>query len=336
MTTIYDVAKLASVSIASVSRVLNDSEQVSEQTKNKVLTAMNQLDYHPNTSAQSLVYKRTNSVGIMVPEFHGVFYGSLMGSIEATLKSVNKHAFIASGHNCTLSEKESIEFLTSRNCDAMVLHVEALSDDYLIELSKKSIPFVLINRYIKEISHRCIKLDNEYGGYIATKSLLELGHRNLAYISGPLWKKDANDRFLGHQRALAEYNIEQVESLMFEGDFLQSSGSEAMEIFIKQNLPLTAVVCANDQMATGAMLIAHQHNLAIPNDISFIGFDNTILAQYTYPQLTSIDNNIDHIGNMAAKWILKHVYQASIGEIQNLFKPQLITRDSVKSLLPIA
>jgi len=330
MTTIYDVAKLAGVSIATVSRVLNNAKLVSEKTKNKVQAVMNQLDYHPNASAQSLVFKQSNNVGILVPEFQGVFYGSLMESIETELRAANKYAFIASGHNDVVLEKMSIEFLTSRNCDAMVLHVEALSDDYLIELSKKSIPFVLINRYIEEIAHRCINLDNEHGGYIGTKSLLEQGHRNFAYISGPLWKKDASDRFLGHQRALTEFGIEHNEVFFFEGDFLQSSGSEAMKKFLKHSREITAVVCGNDQMATGAMSVAYEHGLTIPKDISFIGFDDTILAQYTYPKLTSIDNKIEHIGNMAAKWVLKYVYQAPIGEIKNLFEPQLIKRDSIK------
>jgi len=298
MSTIYEVSKLAGVSIATVSRVLNNNEIVSEKTRHNVLDAIKQLDYRPNASAQSLASQRTDSVGILVPEFHGPFYGCLMGSIEKTLRAKNKYAFVASGQSSDEIEKKSIEFLISRNCDALVLHVEKLSDQYLIELSKKSIPFVLINRYIKEISHHCICLDNEYGGYIMAKSLLEQGHRNFAYISGPLQKSDSKDRYLGVQRALSEFDLILNESLFYQGDFHQECGSKAMKMFLNSKLPFTAVICANDQMAIGAMFVAHEEGLDIPTDVSFIGFDNSILAQYSYPELSSIDNQVDNIGEI--------------------------------------
>lgn len=329
MSTIYEVSKLAGVSTATVSRVLNNHEIVSEKTKNSVLDAIEQLDYCPNASAQSLASQRTNSVGILVPEFHGPFYGCLMGSIEKTLRAENKYAFVASGQGSEAIEKKSIEFLISRNCDALVLYVEVLSDEYLIELSKKNIPFVLINRYIKEISHHCIYLDNEHGGYLMAKFLLDQGHRNFAYISGPLLKQDSKERYLGFQRALVEFDLTLDQSLFYQGSYHQDCGSQAMKMFINTKIPFTAVVCANDQMAIGAMSVAHDRGINIPAEVSFIGFDNSILGQYSYPKLTSIDNQVDHIGEIAAKWVLKHVYQMSLDGIEYKLKPQLINRGSV-------
>jgi len=333
MSTIYEVSKLAGVSIATVSRVLNNNKIVNEKTRRNVLDVIEQLNYRPNASAKSLASQITDSVGILVPEFHGPFYGCLMGSIEKTLRAKNKYALVASGQSSEEIEKKSIEFLISRNCDALVLHVEALSNEYLIELSKKSTPFVLINRYIEEISHHCIYLDNEHGGYIMAKYLLEQGHRNFAYISGPLQKSDSKGRYLGVQRALLEYDISLNESLFYQGNFHQECGSKAMKKFINSNVGFTAVICANDQMAIGALLVAHEKGIDIPRDVSFIGFDNSILAQYSYPELSSIDNQVENIGEMAANWVLKYVYQEPLKDIEHILKPRLINRSSVSTLI---
>lgn len=161
------------------------------------------------------------------------------------------------------------------------------------------------------------------------KFLLEQGHRNFAYISGSLNKSESKDRYLGVQRALLEYDLVLSEPLFYQGDFHQECGSRAMKEFINSELPFTAVICANDQMAIGAMSVVHEEGLDIPTDVSFIGFDNSILAQYSYPKLSSIDNQVEYIGEMAANWVLKHVYHDPLKDIEHILKPQLINRSSV-------
>lgn len=332
MATIYEVSALAGVSVSSVSRAMNDHEHVSEKTKQKVAAAMEQLGYRPNAMARSLASNCSNCVGVLVSELYGPFYGDMLSGIESELRTFDKHAIIAAGHSDETSEKEGIEYLIERNCDALILHVDAISDEYLIDLSKKAIPFVLINRYISEIEENCIYLDNHSGGYQATKYLLEQGHQNIAYIAGPLWKPDSIGRLDGHKKALDEFKVPFDDGLLFEGNFETSGGIDGMEYFLKNNRQFSAVVCANDEMAFGAMKVARENNIDVPNQCSVIGFDNVFFTEYLFPQMSTIDNPINEMGHMAAQWVLKNIYDNQNIEIKNLFEPKLVKRESTKSL----
>ena len=136
MATIYEVSKRAGVSLATVSRVLNNSGRVTERTRQKVLAAMAELDYRPNSIAQSLASNRSNSVGIMVPELHGPFFGTLITGIEQVLREAGKHTIVTVGHSNESEEKDGIDFLVSRRCDALLLHVDAVSDEFIVELEQ--------------------------------------------------------------------------------------------------------------------------------------------------------------------------------------------------------
>ena len=332
MATIYQVSELAGVSLATVSRVMNNNARVSETTRNKVLAAMEQLGYRPNSIAQSLASNRSNSVGILVSELHGPFYGEMLSGIENECRAAGKHVIIAAGHSEEASEKDGIEFLISRSCDALILHVEAVSDEYLIKLASGNMPVVLINRFIPQLADNCISLDNELGGYLATKELLQQGHTQLAYMAGPMWKSDAKDRYHGHLRAMAEYGLSFNPALLAEGDFQDSSGSACMQQLLAKGLPFTALVCANDEMAAGAMEVARTHGLNVPQDLSIVGFDNLILARYIYPKLTTIDYPIGEMGRMAARWVLKNIYQQQALQLKNVFEPVLVCRDSASAI----
>ncbi|MEX2124102.1 MAG: LacI family DNA-binding transcriptional regulator [Woeseia sp.] len=332
MATIYEVSTLAGVSLATVSRVMNNSAHVTDKTRQKVLSAMAELGYRPNSIAQSLASNRSNSVGILVPELHGPFFSTILSGIEAELRGARKHVIITVGHSDKEKEIDGIEFLMSRNCDALILHVDAVSDPWLVELSAGSTPIVLINRSIPAMASNCINLDNEHGGYVATKSLLELGHRDIAYISGPQWKKDANERLVGHKKALSEYGVRFNKNLMFEGDFHESGGSKGMAQLLQTGIRFSAVICGNDDMAAGAMDVARENGLAIPDDVSVVGFDNVNFAHFTYPKLSTVDYPMNDMGQMAARWVLKNVYEQGGLEIQNTFRPELISRASTGPL----
>jgi LacI family transcriptional regulator len=332
MATIYEVSRLAGVSLATVSRVMNNSARVTDKTRQKVLAAMQELGYRPSSIAQSLASNRTNSVGILVPELHGPFFGTMLSGIEAELRSAKKHVIITVGHSEEDKEIDGIEFLMSRNCDALILHVDAVSDDYLVRLSRNATPVVVINRFVPGMADNCINLDNEYGGYLAAKALLERGHRDLAYISGPHWKKDANERLAGHRKAMTEFGAPLNEQLIYEGDFHESGGTDGMAYLMRQGIPFSALICANDEMAAGAMVVARENGLNIPDDMSVVGFDNVIFSHFTYPKLSTVDYPVNDMGRMAACWILKNVYQQGGYEIQNVFKPQLVDRASIKSI----
>ncbi len=331
MATIYEVSELAGVSLATVSRVMNNSGKVTAKTRQKVISAIEELGYRPNASAQSLASKRSNSVGILIPELYGPFFGIMLSSIEKELRNAGKRVVITAGHSDETKERDCIEFLLGSSCDAIILHVYSVPDSLLIKLNEGPVPITLLNRYIPEMADRCISLDNEHGGYVAAKCLLERGHTEIAYVSGPRWKMDSFRRLAGHKRALAEFGFEMDERLFFEGDFEEASGRQAMKHFLQQDLPFTAVVCANDEMAAGAMDTARSQGLSIPDDISVIGYDNVEFTNYLHPRLTSIGCRINEMGLMAARCVLKNAYGEKNLEIINTFEPNLVLRESVKS-----
>jgi LacI family transcriptional regulator len=329
MATIYEVSSLAGVSLATVSRVINNNTRVSDKTRKKVEDAMLELGYRPNSIAQSLASNRTNSVGILVSELHGPFFGQMMAGIESELRAAGKHVIITTGHSEEDKEKEGIDFLISRNCDALIVHLEGLNDEYLINLSKGSTPIYFMSKIIPELKENCIYLDNELGGYLAAKAIIDKGHTKIAYISGPKFKPDSKDRLTGHKRALSEHNLAFNKELYFEGDFKETGGKTGLKQFLTKKLAFTALVCANDEMASGAITYAREQGVSLPGELSIIGFDNMNFARHTYPKLTTIDNPVNLMGHMAAKLVLKNVYQHKNLSITHFFEPSLIIRDSV-------
>lgn len=237
MATIYDVSFLAGVSLATVSRVVNNTGKVSEKTRQKVHDAMAQLDYRPNTIAQSLASNRSNSVGVLVSQLDGPFYGPMMREVESALRAANKHVIIAAGHSDAAQEKEAVEFLLSRGCDALIVDAEILSNEYLQELCSGKTPVVLINRHVDGIEERCVHLNNLQGGLLASRHVLAHGHSRIAYISGPLFKLDARERLEGHKQALAEKGLEFDDALFFEGDFREEGGFEGMAALLERGVP---------------------------------------------------------------------------------------------------
>ena len=207
MVTIKQVSELAGVSSATVSRVINNTDTVKEKTRQQVLDAMEKLGYRHNVIAASLASNKTHTVGYVVPELHGSFFGAMMAGSEKVLRQANKHMFVVTGHSDEALEKKEIEALLSRRCDALILHVEAVSDEYLIDLASQDVPIVVVNRYIEAIGEKCISLDNVLGAYLATKHLIDLGHTQIAYAAGALFKADGFNRLLGHKKALEESNF---------------------------------------------------------------------------------------------------------------------------------
>lgn len=332
MATIYQVSELAGVSLSTVSRVLNNNDYVSKKTKKKVMEAMKELGYQPSSIARSLASSRTSSVGILVSELDGPFFRQMMSAIEEQLRAAGKHVIITPGHSDETKEKNAFEFLISRNCDAIIAHVEAVSNEYLIGLSKGKTPIYLMSRYVEEIKDNCISLDNEMGGYLATKTMITKGHTNIAYIAGPQFKPDASERFKGHKRALAEFDLTFNENLFYIGDFKETGGNDGLKYFIDNKATFTALVCANDEMASGAMKYAREHGFNLPRDLAIMGYDNVIFTNYLYPTLTTINNPVPEMGKMAANLVLKDIYKHTGITINHVFQPNLILRDSTPSI----
>lgn len=327
MPTIYQVAERAGVSLSTVSRVLNGKASVNKVLKERVEKAVKELNYRPNSVARSLANNRTDSVGVLVPELNAPFFGDLMQAVESTLRAADKHVIISVGRNCLETEKDAVEFLISRNCDALIMHAEALSDEYLLELNQSKLPVALVNRQVEGLPEACTSLDNEKGGYLATRHLLELGHKDIAYISGPTDKCDASLRLEGHKRALSEAGLPINPQLIFNGDYSEEDGKIGLLELMARDVPFTALVCANDWMASGAISCARDLGMSLPQDLSVVGFDDVVFAHHVFPRLTTVSNPIAEMAEMSAKYILNKVY-GQTNNVQLYFEPSLVVRES--------
>ncbi|MCG7644693.1 LacI family transcriptional regulator [Alteromonas sp. Cnat2-8] len=327
MPTIYQVAERAGVSLSTVSRVLNGKASVNKVLKERVEKAVKELNYRPNSVARSLANNRTDSVGVLVPELNAPFFGDLMQAVESTLRAADKHVIISVGRNCLETEKDAVEFLISRNCDALIMHAEALSDEYLLELNQSKLPVALVNRQVEGLPEACTSLNNEKGGYLATRHLLELGHKDIAYISGPTDKCDASLRLEGHKRALSEAGLPINPQLIFNGDYSEEDGKIGLLELMARDVPFTALVCANDWMASGAISCARDLGMSLPHDLSVVGFDDVVFAHHVFPRLTTVSNPIAEMAEMSAKYILNKVY-GQANNVQLYFEPSLVVRES--------
>jgi len=330
MSTIKEVSELAGVSQATVSRVMNGSDRVTDATCKKVRAAMEELGYQPNSAAQSLASSRSNSIGMVVSWLDGPFYGPVMSGVEEELRAKGKHLIIASGHGRVDQETDAIKYLSSRQVDGLILLTECIDADYLKKLNLK-IPIYLINQHIDGLENRNMWLDNEGGSYQATKYLIEQGHTQIVYAGGQPYKQDANERVEGFIRAMNEANLPIDPRAITRTIFEFRGGIQAMEQFDESGVPFTAVIAGCDEMAVGIFEWAAQKDIKIPNELSVMGFDNVLMANYIRPRLTTMDFPAYEMAKASARMAFEEIYNKKPPHGVE-FKPSLVIRDSVKKL----
>ncbi|MEZ8861204.1 LacI family DNA-binding transcriptional regulator [Vibrio sp. 10N.247.311.51] len=331
MITIKEVSELAQVSQSTVSRALNGHPTVKEANREKVFRAIEQLGYKPNAFAQALASSRSNSIGMLVGSLDGPFYGPLMHTAEDTVRQNNIHLIVTSGQESRTKELDSIQFLQSKLVDGLIVHSDKLSDDELIKIAKDSETMIVLNRFIPEISDRCIYIDNELGGYLATKHLLENGHKKVACITGQLSKVDSRDRFQGYRNALLEFGIEYDAGLFVEGRFDHQGNHEAARRLLDRDPEITAIFCQNDNIALAVYDVAAERNLIIGRDLSVVGFDNDTHSQHIRPRLSTVDFPVHEMGEEAAKGVLSLINKRDY-PLKHKLTPTLIVRESVAKL----
>ncbi len=328
MATIREVSKYANVSVATVSRVVNGNKWVSDTTREKVLAAMAELGYQPNSFAKALATNKSDTIGMVVSDLGGPFFGDMMRSAEDEVRKFGKHLMITSGHDTLESEQDAINFLMQRRVDALLLHLDSIPDEDIIKLSDSAkIPIILMNRLVPELPEQCISLDNDMGGYLATQHLIELGHIQIACITGPLFKADARSRLAGYRRAIEQAGLEYDERLVIESDYQESGGKTSIERLRRRNVHFTAVVAQNDHMAIGALNTLKLHGLSIPEDVSIVGYDDMVMARYTEPGLTTVNIPVAQFGQQAANLALKKLGD-KVNRVIHHFQPELVVRGS--------
>jgi len=331
LNTIKEVSELAQVSQSTVSRALNGHPTVKEANKIKVFAAIEKLGYKPNAFAQALASSRSNSIGMLVGSLDGPFYGPLMHTAEDTVRQKNIHLIVTSGQESKDKEVDSIRFLQSKQVDGLIIHSDKLSDDELIKIAQETTSTIILNRYIPELSKKCICIDNELGGYLATKHLIEYGHTKIGCITGQLSKIDSRDRLQGYRNALSEFNITYDANLIVEGRFDHEGNHEAVRRLLDRDSDITAIFCQNDNIALAAYDICSERKVAVGKDISIVGFDNDTYSQHIRPKLTTVNFPVREMGIEAAKGLLALLNNTDY-PLKNKLTPELIIRDSVQKI----
>jgi LacI family transcriptional regulator len=330
--TIKEVAELAQVSQATVSRTLNGHKSVKEANKEKVFSAIEKLGYKPNTFAQALASNKSYSIGMLVGSLDGPFYGPLMHNVEKVVRQENYHLIITSGQELYEEEQDSIRFLNSKKVDGLVLTADMLSDSDVIEIVKQTPATMLMNRYIPEIANHCISIDNEQGGYIATEHLINNGHTKIACVTGQLSKIDSRDRLQGYRNALSDHNIDYDPNMVIEGRFDHKGNNEAIKRLLDRDLEMTAIFCMNDNIAMTVYGECNERGLKIGEDISVIGYDNDTYSQYMNPSLTTMNFPIEEMANISANKVLDMLQGNEPIKEHIILSPTLIKRHSIKNI----
>lgn len=300
--TIFDVAKRANVSIGTVSRVLNNRDRVRLETRERVLQAIYELDYHSNAFAQGLASQQTNTIGLVIPQVNDSFYFGIVRGIEDTVSTAGYSLLIASQPH-HIAENHYMRLLRRGHVDALILTAIDVFPNELQEITKSGLPVILVQQDAgKRFS--AVQADNYGGACALAEHLLEHGYRRIAYITGTDHTPDNKERMRGIRDTLAAHDLTLPNELVFRGDYLRGSGSVAMRQILDLPERPDAVIAGNDQMAADAIVAAQERGLRVPDDIAVVGFDDVPLASYVSPPLTTVHQPIYEQGAYAARTAL--------------------------------
>lgn len=333
MATITDVCKLAGVSKATVSRVINGNPQVKDKTRQIVLDAMTDLGYKPNVMAQALATNSSNYIGLILPHFHSHYFGSVLKQTAQDIQKANKKLFVMDSHNNAEGEREAIRSLTVQRCNAIIIYSRHLSEPELEDIQREiQIPLLILNRSLSSQNLFSLGFDQFQLGTIAVNHLISLGHSHIACITTPLDSDTGRTRLAAYKQCLSDHHLPLNEHLIIEGKSDLKSGYHAAQRLLKTRDSLTAIFCCNDDMALGALRAIHELGLSVPNDISLIGIDNEPCAQYTIPSISTVALPITTLTHDAISLALKLAARENCQPQHFDYQGELIVRESTQSL----
>lgn len=329
MSTMKDVAEAAGVSVTTVSHVINKTRYVSDVLKSRVLAAMAELDYRPNTLARSLRKGETHIIGLILPDTTNLFFAEIAKCIEDIGYRYGYNVILCNSDNNLDKQQTYVETLVNRQTDGVIFISSGRSDEDIRELADAQIPTVIVDRDISSKGADVVLVDNEYGGYLATSHLVERGHRHIACVVGPFDLTPSADRLLGYRQALAETEIPIREDYILKGDFGFQSGQKAItELLSLTDIP-TAVFICNDMMAIGGINAVQRHCLNVPNDLAIVGFDDIQLARDTYPALTTVAQPVSKMAEVTMDLLMQRIKGENIAAPQRVvLQPELIVRET--------
>jgi len=289
--TIKDVARLAGVGVGTASRVVSGKGAVSPATLEKVRKAIAELDYRPSHAARALLSGNSQMIGVYIPFLNGTFYTPILRAIYTDLRAAGLNMMVSFGVGRGDARQQAIdgvEFLMARGCDGLLLMSNDLVESDIEALGPIQSRLVVINHGFASIADQCFSVDHALGGRLAARTLLDLGHREIAVIAGPSAAPDNVERIGGFMAELNEAGIDTGKLWMMESDFSAKGGCESARELVASGYAFTALFCANDEMAVGALSCFKQAGVSVPGQVSVLGYDDTDGTKFTVPRLSSV------------------------------------------------
>ena len=329
MITIKDIARIANVSPSTVSKALNSRSDVSPDTQKKIMQIAEEYNFIPSAFGRNLKNKTSESIGVIFcreskPLSGNPFYSRVLEGIEAELALNNYNLVLHLLPNNTTNTLPKM--IKENQVDGVIL-VGTIQEEFIHRLQERNIPVVLVDPKIPKENIRQILIDNEYGAFMAIKYLIEHGHKRIGFISGDLERESFHQRFIGYQKALKLYKIPFDDSLVKTGDL--EAGYEHTRDLLKLNPRPSAIFATNDINAIYGYKAVKEANLRIPEDISFVGFDDIDLARMASPPLTTVRVYKEELGSIAVRNLLKIVKREETKAVNTLVPIKFIERDSV-------
>lgn len=328
--TIYDVAREANVSMATVSRVVNGNPNVKPTTRKKVLATIERLGYRPNAVARGLASKKTTTVGAIIPDISSIFFAELARGIEDIATMYKYNIILSNSDQNKDKELQLINTMLEKQVDGIIFMGGNISEEHVQQFSTSSVPVVLAATYDGTDSIPSVNIDYEAAAYEATKQLIDKGNKKIAFISGKEEYTINELKYQGYLRALREASISEVDEYVVNGDYSYDSGINAVQQFMSLDDRPTAVFAASDAIALGVIHGAQDLGYRVPEDIEVFGFDNTKLATMVRPTLSTVVQPMYDIGAVAMRLLTKFMNKEEVEEKKVILPHRLIERNSTK------
>lgn len=329
--TIYDVAREANVSMATVSRVVNGNPNVKPTTRKKVLEVIERLGYRPNAVARGLASKKTTTVGVILPDVSSTLVAELARGIE-DIATMYKYNIILSNSDQNMDKELHLLYtMLGKQVDGIVFMGGNIEEAHVAEFEKSPVPIVLAGSIEKSQTIPSVNIDYEQAAYDATEAFIQKGHEKIAFLIGPLREPiNAEKKLKGYKKALQDANIPYHEEWVIEGDYTYDSGLEAFERLLELDNKPTAIFAGSDEMALGIVHGAQDKGYHVPQDVEVISSDSTRLALMVRPQLTSVVQPLYDIGAVAMRLLTKYMNKEEVTDHTVVLPHRIEQRNSTK------
>jgi len=329
--TIYDVAREASVSMATVSRVVNGNPNVKPSTRRKVLETIERLGYRPNAVARGLASKKTTTVGVIIPDISNIFFAELARGIEDIATMYKYNIILSNSDQNKEKELKLINNMLEKQVDGILFMGGNVTEEHVNQFSTTSVPVVLAAAYDETGKTPSVNIDYEAAAYEATSYLIEAGHEHPAFIYGQEDMKMRNQfKFDGYIKALKDHNVDIKEEYIVDSGYSYNAGIQGIDQLMNLSERPTAVFTASDELALGAIHGAQDLGIKIPEELEIIGFNNTRLAKMVRPTLTTIVQPIYDIGAVGMRLLTKYMNKEEVEEEKVILPHRIVKRDSTK------